>query len=72
MTTYAIVNLKGGTTKTTSAGFLAHAFPAPTLCVDADAPGSLMRWSEFGEWSVPVVGLPVKDIHTRLPGIARG
>lgn len=72
MTTYSIVNLKGGTTKTTSAGFFAHAFPAPTLCVDADPPGSLLRWSDFGDWSVPVVGMPVKDIHKRLPGIARG
>lgn len=71
MTTYAIVNLKGGTTKTTSAAFLAHAFPKPTLCVDADAPGSLLRWSEFGDWDIPVVGMPVKDIHKRLPGISR-
>ena len=72
MTTYTVANLKGGTTKTTTSGLLAHAFEAPTLGVDADPPGSMMRWSELANWSIPVIGLPVKDLHKRLPGISRG
>lgn len=72
MTTYTVANIKPGTTKTTSAGFLVHALPGPTLGVDADPPGSLLRWSEMGGWSLPVIGLAVKDLHRRLPGLARG
>ena len=70
-TTYTVANIKPGTTKTTSAGFLAHALPGPTLAVDADPPGSLLRWSELAGWSVPVIGLAVRDLHKRLPGLAR-
>ncbi|MGH4001612.1 MAG: hypothetical protein ACRDTJ_29590 [Pseudonocardiaceae bacterium] len=72
MTTYTVANLKGGTTKSTSCGYLAHALPGPTLGVDADPPGSLLRWSELGNWSLPVIGLAVKDLHKRLPGLSRG
>lgn len=72
MTTYTVANLKGGTTKTTTVGHLAHALTAPTLGVDADPPGSLLRWSELAGWALPVIGLAVKDLHKRLPGISRG
>jgi len=30
---------------------------------------SLLRWSEAGEWTVPVIGLSVNDLHRKLPGI---
>jgi chromosome partitioning protein len=69
MPTITVANLKGGTTKTTTAAYLAHALPQ-VLAVDADPPGSLLRWSELASWPLPVIGLAVKDIHTRLPGIA--
>lgn len=68
----AVVNLKGGSGKSTSTAFLAHAFAAAgrrALVVDADPQGSLMDWSDLAEWSIPTVGLPVKNLHTRLPGI---
>lgn len=75
MTTYTVANLKGGTAKSTSSAFLAHAIEAKNrsvLGIDADPPGSLLRWSELGDWKLPVIGMPTKDIHTRLPGVARG
>ncbi|WP_079626996.1 ParA family protein, partial [Mycobacteroides abscessus] len=41
------------------------------LGVDADGENeSLLSWSEAGGWSVPVIGLPVTDLHRKLPGIA--
>lgn len=68
----AITNLKGGSAKTTSTAYLAHALGLQgrnVLVVDADPQGSALRWSEVGEWETPTIGLPVKDLHTRLPGI---
>lgn len=69
-----VANLKGGTAKTTSAVFLAHALAASNrrvLFVDADPQGSALRWSELAEWPIPAPGLPVRDLHRRLPGITR-
>jgi chromosome partitioning protein len=68
----AITNLKGGSAKTTSTAYLAHALAQHgrnVLVVDADPQGSALRWSEVGEWEIPTIGLPVKDLHNRLPGI---
>lgn len=73
MRTVAIVNLKGGSGKTTSAVFLAHEWMAQggrVLLVDADPQATALRWSEQAGFAVPTLGLPVKDLHTRLPGIA--
>lgn len=70
--TIAVANLKGGTTKTTTAVYLAHAFLRrgfEVLLVDADPQGSALRWSESAEWELPTIGLPVKNLHSRLPGI---
>ena len=42
-----IANLKGGSAKTTSAAFLAHAFHErgrKVVLVDADPQGSALRW----------------------------
>lgn len=68
-----VANLKGGSTKTTSAAFVLHALQEAGLSaigVDADGENeSLLRWSEAGEWTVPVIGLPVNDLHRKLPGI---
>jgi chromosome partitioning protein len=66
------VNLKGGSSKTTSAAFIAHVLAglgrAPLL-VDADPQASALRWAELAGWELPTVGLPVRDLHRRLPGI---
>lgn len=74
-TVFVVANLKGGTTKTTSAAFLAHALARRGLScfvIDADPPGSLLRWGDLGEWTLPVVGLPVKTLHTRIAALGRG
>lgn len=69
----AVVNLKGGSAKTTTAGFLAAAFHEAgmrTLGVDADGENeSLQGWQEGGDLPWPVVTLAVSNLHTTLPGI---
>lgn len=68
-----LTNLKGGSAKTTSTAYLAHAYAAvgkSVLVVDADPQGSTLRWSEQGEWTIPTLALPVRDLHKRLHGIA--
>jgi chromosome partitioning protein len=73
MRVIVVANLKGGSTKTTSSAFLAHAWHERgrrILGVDADPAGSLLRWSEMAGWPFPVIGLPVRDLHVRLPAIA--
>lgn len=73
MLTVTIANLKGGTAKSTTAAYLGHVWHGQghaVLLADADPPGSLLRWSELGEWPMPVVGLPVRTLHQRLPAIA--
>lgn len=65
----AVVNLKGGTGKTTSAVYLSLALAehGRTLLIDADPQGSSLSWSEGAkDFAVPVVGLPVKDLHKRV------
>lgn len=69
---FAVANLKGGTGKTTTACHLAVAFEATGLkvfIIDADPQGSALRWSEAAEWSIPTVGLPVRNLHTQVAGI---
>lgn len=72
----AVVNLKGGSTKTTSAAYLLHALAESGLSVlgvDADPENcSLVRWSDLAEWATPVVGMPVKDLHRRLDAVSEG
>ena len=72
MKVITIANLKGGSAKTTSTAYLAHAYAAQgksVLIIDADPQGSALRWSEQGEWEIPTIALPVKNLHTRLSGI---
>ncbi len=72
--TIVVANLKGGSTKTTTSAFVLHALAEAGLSVlgvDADGENeSLLSWSEAGEWSIPVIGMPVTDLHRKLPGIA--
>lgn len=71
----ALVNLKPGTAKTTSAVWLAHAYAAggrSVLLVDADPAASALEWSDLaGGFPFRVVGLPVRDLHRRVEDIAR-
>jgi chromosome partitioning protein len=75
MLSIALVNLKPGTGKTTSAVWLAHAFAATghdVLLVDADPAASALEWSDLaGGFPFRVIGLPVRDLHYRIPDIAR-
>lgn len=69
----ALVNLKGGTGKTTSAIFLAAALAerGRTLLIDTDPQGSALKWSESaGDFGFTVVSLPVNDLHKRVPPLA--
>jgi chromosome partitioning protein len=71
----AVANLKGGTSKTTSAMFLAAAFArrGRTLLVDCDPQGSALSWAESAEEDgrrlpFSVMGLPTRDVHRKLKG----
>lgn len=75
MLSIALVNLKPGTAKTTSAVWLAHAFHAAghaVLLVDADPAASALEWSDLADgFPFRVTGLPVRDLHRRVEDIAR-
>ena len=79
----ALVNLKPGTGKTTSAVWLAHVFAQAghtVLLVDADPSGSALEWSDFAAmypglppqaaFPFRIVALPSRDLHRRVPEIA--
>jgi chromosome partitioning protein len=80
----ALANLKPGTGKTTSAVWLAHVFVQAgnrVLLVDADPSGSALEWSDLAAiyarlvpqqaFRFRVVALPSRELHRRLPEIAR-
>lgn len=71
----ALVNLKPGTAKTTSAVWLAHAFREagrPVLLVDADPAASALEWSDLaGGFPFRIIGMPTREIHHRVPEIAK-
>ncbi|MGH3924838.1 MAG: AAA family ATPase [Pseudonocardiaceae bacterium] len=66
-------NLKGGSTKTTSAVFASHVLAERgqrVLLVDADPQGSALRWHEYaGGFPFPVVRLDSGRLHRDLIGI---
>ena len=79
----ALLNLKPGTGKTTSAVWLAHTFAAAghqVLLVDADPAGSALEWSDLAAmdprlppsaaFPFRIVALPSRRLHLRLAEIA--
>ncbi|MDT7659381.1 MAG: chromosome partitioning protein [Pseudonocardiales bacterium] len=67
-----IANLKGGSAKTTTAAFLAHAFHErgrKVVLVDADPQGSALRWHGLADWPVPALGLASTALHRQLWGV---
>ena len=80
----ALVNLKPGTGKTTSAVWLAHVFVEAghtVLLVDADPSGSALEWSDLAAmypglppqaaFPFRIVALPSREMHRRIPEIAQ-
>ncbi len=80
----ALVNLKPGTGKTTSAVWLAHVFAQAgnaVLLVDADPSGSALEWSDLAAmypgtppaaaFPFRIVALPSRELHRRVPEIAQ-
>lgn len=72
----AVLNLKGGTGKTTSSVFLAAALRRlgeRPLLVDADPQGSALAWSALVEdWPIATIGLPQPVLHRQLGQLSRG
>jgi chromosome partitioning protein len=68
-----VANLKGGSTKTTSAVFLAHALKEAGLNVigvDADPENqSFIKWSDRAEFPFPVISMAVPSLNRKLPGV---
>jgi chromosome partitioning protein len=75
---FAVVNRKGGTSKTTTAVFLAHALHEQgrsVLLVDADPQASALSWSEAAAavggagFPFPVIALPTRELYKQLPDV---
>ena len=65
MQVLTVANFKGGSGKSTTAGFLAHAFAYlgyRVAAVDSDPQETLTRWANRTDWSIPALPLT----HTKV------
>lgn len=73
MIVVALLNLKGGTGKTTSAGFLGQALyeaGLSTVGFDADAENEgYALWARAGSLPYPVEPVTGRELHRQIPGI---
>lgn len=72
MKVITIAHLKGGTAKTTTSGFLAHALVNmgyKVLVIDADPQGSMLRWSRRAKWTIPVRHMPSRRLDKEIAGL---
>jgi chromosome partitioning protein len=71
-------NTKGGSSKSVSAAYFAHALAEQghsVIVLDADPQASITRWAEQAEWSIPVRGAAHSRLHVPQVGVdveARG
>lgn len=70
-----VINLKGGTTKTTTAVFVAHVLHElgmSVLLVDADPQKSAMDWNDDAPEPMPfpIIALPTPQLHKQLNDVA--
>lgn len=75
MRVLAVVNFKGGSSKTTSAVHLAHVLHEQggrVLLVDADPQGSAQAWADLAELPMTTVGMATPRLHSEVPGFAEG
>lgn len=71
-TIISVINLKGGSSKTTSAAYVAHVAHERgrrVLALDADPQASLLHWHEVVGFPFPVAGLASAKLHRDLGGI---
>jgi chromosome partitioning protein len=72
MKVITVTNLKGGSGKTTTTAFLAHALEnigRRVLVIDSDPQGSLLRWSRAASWSIPVKHLHSPQLGREIAGL---
>jgi chromosome partitioning protein len=72
MLTITVAHLKGGSGKTTTAAFLAHALADTgrrVLALDTDPQGTLLRWSQLGKWTIPVRHIQQPKVDRTIEGM---
>jgi chromosome partitioning protein len=67
-----VAHLKGGSGKTTSAAYLAHALADTgkrVVAFDCDPQGTLHRWAQLGKWEIPVPHVKQPDVKRAIGGM---
>lgn len=72
MLTITVAHLKGGSGKTTTTAYLAHALAdlgRHVAVLDGDPQGSLKRWAQLGKWSIPCSHINSPHIAETVQGL---